>query len=119
METNGWHAREYLMLFQGTGIHDQGLGVQHKYYKSGNTAMTSYPYTLIVETANKISAGEHWVSYSQRHSSKCIALRLLWNTSKTGSIPCCDGLLAVLELQQYITSKPLDNYLWTVSIAGL
>ena len=65
METNGWYAREYLMLFQGTGIHftDQGLGVglgvEHKYYKSGNTAMTSYPYTLIVETANKISAGEH------------------------------------------------------------
>ena len=39
--TNGCYAREYLTLFQGTGIHftDQGLGVAYKDYKSGNTLL--------------------------------------------------------------------------------
>ena len=37
--TNDCYAREFLSLFQGTGIHfsDQGLNVSYKDYKGGNT----------------------------------------------------------------------------------
>ena len=70
------------------------------------TAITSYPYTLIVNTANKNSAGEHWVAI---HKDIC---QNGWFFDSYGIPPKLDQFLAVMDSCQYwnYNNTPLQSH---------